>query len=233
MTDILLGAYVFDSGLYRWIRNDPMGRVPDPGLSLYDAKRCNWAVQFIQRRLLLEGFDPHRTDGVFGWRTQGAAKQFQKAHSLRFVDGLVGRTTMGELFRPLVLQFGAKHAVPREYAAGVPLHESGFDPAAVGASTPIERGIDRGLYQINSKSHPEVSDAQAYDGEFNLHWGVKRLAAYHLKYASQPNIAWDCAIAANATPVGADEWFAQGTAPSEILAAYVAGVKALGAAFWA
>lgn len=46
-------------------------------------------------------------------------------------------------------------------AAAVALAESGGDPAAVGRNQDGSR--DRGLWQINSRWHPEVSDACAFD----------------------------------------------------------------------
>ena len=39
-----------------------------------------------------------------------------------------------------------------------------------------EDGIDRGIAQINSKAHPEVSDEQAYDYDFAIKWMAKELA---------------------------------------------------------
>lgn len=64
-----------------------------------------------------------------------------------------------------------KHPDPRNsaairstFATAVAIRESGGDTAAYrDASKNKNGGNDRGLYQINSKWHPEVSDATAYD----------------------------------------------------------------------
>ena len=39
--------------------------------------------------------------------------------------------------------------------------ESGRDPSATHVNT--DGSVDRGLWQINNKAHPEVTDAQAFD----------------------------------------------------------------------
>lgn len=49
--------------------------------------------------------------------------------------------------------------------------ESRWDPLAV------NEGCDRGLVQINCESHPEVSDAQAYDPEFALTFAARAIAS--------------------------------------------------------
>lgn len=48
-------------------------------------------------------------------------------------------------------------------AVAVALAESGGDPQAVGVNSDATRSRDRGLWQINSRWHPEVSDAQAFN----------------------------------------------------------------------
>lgn len=48
-------------------------------------------------------------------------------------------------------------------AVAVALAESGGNTAAVGVNSDAWRSRDRGLWQINSHWHPEVSDAQAFN----------------------------------------------------------------------
>lgn len=233
MADITLGAWVFGGGTYHFIRGDRMGEIPSPPLSDYDAMRVNLAVRAIQRQLGITGFNPHRTDGVFGFFTRYATKNFQKVYDLPFQNGEVGRTTMGELMRPLVRRLSTHVNVPQRLLAGIPIHETGWDPAAVGASTPPELGIDRGLFQINSLSHPDVSDEDAFDAVFNMNWGAKTLRArfekYQLSVFADP---WDCAVLANLSPVAADAWAFFGTEPTDVQLKFVADVKAFGKAYW-
>src|SRR6185295_14464845 len=232
-TDITLGAWKFGGGTYHFIRGDRMGEIPSAGLSEYDAIRVNLAIKAIQRQLEVQGFDPHRYDGVFGFFTRYATKQFQTHKALSFTIGEVGRTTMGGLLRPMARRLSKHLAVPRELVAGIPIHEAGWDPAAVGASTPIEKGIDRGLFQINTIAHPDVSDEQAFDAVFNMNWGAKTLRERYEKYSKQTDAdtAWDCAVAANLSPVAADDWASGGT-PSDTVKKFVTDVKAYGKAYW-
>lgn len=53
-------------------------------------------VEALQRRLLVHGYDPGKVDGIFGPRTLGAVKGFQKAKGLK-VDGIVGPKTQAAL----------------------------------------------------------------------------------------------------------------------------------------
>lgn len=42
-------------------------------------------------------------------------------------------------------------------------------------------GVDRGLLQINSKFHPEVSNEQAFNAEYAIRWSMKRIQAGYQK----------------------------------------------------
>lgn len=57
------------------------------------------AIRALQDSLRAAGFDPGRTDGVFGPRTQTAVIAFQAARGI-VVDGEVGEETWRELGRP-------------------------------------------------------------------------------------------------------------------------------------
>lgn len=58
--------------------------------------------------------------------------------------------------------------VPFDIALRVARCESGLRPQALNVNTTGSR--DRGIYQINDKYHPDVTDAQAFDPEFAANW---------------------------------------------------------------
>jgi peptidoglycan hydrolase-like protein with peptidoglycan-binding domain len=227
--EITKGAWVW--GPYRYLIGHRMGVIAHPDVTI-DEIRQNCAVKSIQERLYTVGLDPGRKDGVFGFRTSRAVRKFQRRQGLK-PDGNVGRTTMGELWRGRILKEAESVGVPKELAVGIALHESGLDPAAVGASTPPEKGTDRGLVQINSLAHPTTSDLEAYDFAYSIKWENTRLAMLGVKYHSKPELQWTCAVAANLSPVSADAWFAAEAPPNPTIEKFVKDAMAFGEAYWA
>ena len=55
-------------------------------------------VRLVQATLPRWGCDPGAADGIFGWRTKGAVKRFQRSLWFLKVDGVVGKTTWDALF---------------------------------------------------------------------------------------------------------------------------------------
>lgn len=53
-------------------------------------------VRQIQTKLKEQGFYTHRIDGIYGWRTTNAVRQFQQKNGLR-VDGVAGSATLSAL----------------------------------------------------------------------------------------------------------------------------------------
>lgn len=72
-------------------------------------------------------------------------------------DKIIKKETEDKIIRP-------------EVVAAMLWQESGYQPDA--RNDGGEKGIDRGIAQINSKSHPDVTDAQADDPEFAIKWLV-------------------------------------------------------------
>ena len=54
-------------------------------------------VKICQQQLKKKGFDPGKTDSIYGQKTEAAVKDFQKANDL-IVDGIVGQKTWNKLF---------------------------------------------------------------------------------------------------------------------------------------
>ena len=84
--------------------------------------------------------------------------------------------TIEEKIREIAKAYGVKE----DLAVAVAKAESGLNPAAKNVNT--DGSIDRGLYQINDKYHPEVSDAVAYETE-----GATKFFCYAVK---QGNLNW-------------------------------------------
>jgi len=59
------------------------------------------AVKTVQVRLGHLGFDAGRPDGIFGWKTKGAARNFQRWQGLK-TDGVIGSVTWARLFNPVL-----------------------------------------------------------------------------------------------------------------------------------
>ena len=70
-------------------------------------------------------------------------------------------------------QAEAQYRLPAGLVSGLIEVESGWDPQAVGHNP---RSVDRGLVQINSLAHPDVTPGQAFDPSFAIPWAAKELA---------------------------------------------------------
>lgn len=62
---------------------------------------------------------------------------------------------------PLLANAGFSSGTSQATGIAIVAAESGRDPSAKHVNT--DGSVDRGLWQINDRSHPEVTDAQAFD----------------------------------------------------------------------
>jgi hypothetical protein len=79
--------------------------------------------------------------------------------------------------------------VDPELAIRVARCESNLNPAAKNVNA--DKSIDRGLYQINNKYHPEVTDAQAYDPNFAAHFFCQSVKSGHLAWWNATKTCWE------------------------------------------
>ena len=86
-------------------------------------------------------------------------------------------STVPTTFRDTIAEAAQANGVPSDILAAVLEHESSFNPHAKGVNT--DGSIDRGIAQINSKAHPEVSDEQAFDPNFAINWAAKELKSLY------------------------------------------------------
>lgn len=80
-----------------------------------------------------------------------------------------------------------KYHIPERLLISQIEHESGFDPRARGENRDAEGNllsVDRGLAQINSYWHPEVTDEEAYDSKFAINWIAREMSDLYKKYGS-------------------------------------------------
>lgn len=69
-----------------------------------------------------------------------------------------------ESIEELIRRIANQNGIDAELAIKVARCESSLNPKAINVND--GGSIDRGLYQINNKYHPEVTEAQAFDPEF-------------------------------------------------------------------
>lgn len=182
-------------------------------------QRVRYAVTAIQRELIRRGYlvaDPAKLDGGFGPKTTAAVKAFQH-DAVLLTDGSVGPKTARRLWLPEFIWWQAALRIPSNFLWGLAGLESGFDPGAEGTVD----ADDRGLFEINRRYHPEVSDAVAFgDVGWCVAWaGNAMRAAYDSLHS------WDAAIAYWNNPAAARQWVALGHAPNDRIAEYVLLVR--------
>jgi len=79
--------------------------------------------------------------------------------------------------------------VDPDIAVKVARCESGLNPQITNVNT--DGSIDRGLYQINNKFHPEVTDAQAFDVTFSCNFFCTAFKNGNLSWWNASKTCWD------------------------------------------
>ena len=132
-----------------------------------------YALVALKRELKYRGFGKGLdTESLFfGAAARDNTKLFQESVGLK-ADGVIGPTTARKLFKKRIWDASHKHDFPALMLCKQLNLESGFDPAAVGYVDPR----DRGLAQINSYWHPDVSDAEAFDPAYSIFWAANYLS---------------------------------------------------------
>lgn len=99
---------------------------------------------------------------------------------------LAAKTETMEL---MIRRIAREYEVDEDLAVRVAKCESGLRPDARNVNSP--NSIDRGLYQINSKWHPEVTDEQAYDPEFSICFFCEAVKNGHLSWWNASKNCWN------------------------------------------
>ena len=206
------------SSSYVYIAGKPDdGSTPTKGIN-YEA--VNLGVLAIQKRINSLGYTPRLVeDGDLGPGTTRGIKWFQPKYGLT-VDGDCGPQTSKALWRPLVARAETQYGVLGHHLFGIASHESLLDPGAVGASTPA----DRGLVQWNTLNSG-LTIQQAHDPNYALLRAAQRIQAAQIKYkAKGATLQTACSIAQWNAPAWADQWYATGKPPNDLIATYVSNV---------
>jgi hypothetical protein len=159
---------------------------------------------------LTVGLDYSGGPGIFGPRTEAAVKAFQQTANPP-ADGIAGPNTCKALLRDPVYAQQQRVSMPRNLLWGIIGQESGWDPGAVGGTTPH----DLGLVQINTLAHP-VPPLLAFDPAYSLPWAADRMKAAHDRYIAKgvtAETAWNLAALYHHAPAWADYWASKGYPP--------------------
>jgi len=88
----------------------------------------------------------------------------------------------------IIREIANKKKVSPNLAVRVAQCESGLNPEAVNVNTDGSR--DRGLYQINDKWHPEVTDEQAFDPIFSTNFFCDAVLRNKLSWWNSSKKCW-------------------------------------------
>lgn len=95
----------------------------------------------------------------------------------------------GNVTEAIIRKVAAQECVDQELAVRVAKCESNLNEKAVNINT--GGSIDRGLFQINSKYHPEVSEAEAFNPIFATQFFCKAFKEGHLDWWKATQKCWE------------------------------------------
>lgn len=133
-----------------------------------------YGIIALKKELIYNGFSKGIVPDLpaYGDAVRNRAKDFQLATTGLLGDGVIGPKTALALFHKRIKEQQDLYEIPDDLVCKQISLESGFDPAATGTVDPR----DRGLPQINSGAHPEITDSKAFDPAFSIPWTAKYLA---------------------------------------------------------
>jgi hypothetical protein len=93
-----------------------------------------------------------------------------------------------EAIESIIRIIAGDECVDQDLAVAVAKCESSLNPKAINTNTDGSR--DRGLFQINEKWHPEISDEQAFNIETSTRFFCKAFKAGHLDWWNATKSCW-------------------------------------------
>lgn len=183
------------------------------------------AILAIKAELVFNGIPKYGMEmdsPTVGTGTVKAIRQFQNLIPGLVADGSVGPYTAHALFKKRILQVETTLGIERGLLCKVKSLESSDDPACLS-----DDKHDRGPMQINSISHPQVTDQQCYFPPFCFVWSGKYLrAAYEGVLTVDGKKNWDLALASyNVGWGGARTWDRNGRPHGTLAYGYVKMVR--------
>jgi len=137
--------------------------------------------------LILGGFAGYYVDGS----PITAAMAGMTASTI--INGITNKPTSSlikqtETIKELIVRVATSENVDPNLALAVAKAESAFNPKARNINSP--NSVDRGLFQFNSKWHPEVSDEQADDPETATRLFCQAVTQGHLNWWINSSENW-------------------------------------------
>ena len=89
----------------------------------------------------------------------------------------------------VIRSVAALEQVDGDLAVRVAQCESGLNPNAVNVNA--DGSIDRGLFQINNRYHPDTTEIQAFDPEYSTHFFCQAFKNGHLDWWNATKQCWN------------------------------------------
>lgn len=110
------------------------------------------------------------------------------------IEGLIGKPGQEEpepclTIEEIIRKVATREMVDCDLAVRVAKCESGLNPKAINTNT--DGSKDRGIFQINDKWHPDVSDEQAFDPYFSAEFFCKAFKSGKLEWWKATKHCWD------------------------------------------
>ena len=102
--------------------------------------------------------------------TDPVAAYYQNSGTRSSVVGFFASLTKSPAIAVAILENAVSHAIPASLAFAIAYEESRFNPKALNQDA---NTTDRGLFQLNSLTFPELTDSQAFDPAYNSKEGIK------------------------------------------------------------
>lgn len=100
-----------------------------------------------------------------------------------------GKTTETQSIEAQIRTAAVAAGIDPDLAVRIAQCESSLNPLAVNINE--EGSTDRGLYQINNKYHPEVTDAQAFDPAFSIQFFITAFKAGNISWWNSSKTCWN------------------------------------------